>query len=102
VKSGVRIAYGTDIGEGDHAMEFDLMIAGGLSPARAILAATREAADLLGAPDRVGSVQAGRYADLVALDGNPLADPAAFHRVAFVMKGGVVYRRNGAPTAAGR
>jgi len=39
---------------------------------------------------------------LVALDGNPLADPAALHRVAFVMKGGTVYRRNGAPTAAGR
>jgi len=54
VKSGVRIAYGTDIGEGDHAMEFNLMIANGLSPARAILAATHEAADLLGAagPDR--------------------------------------------------
>ena len=76
VKSGVRIAYGTDIGEGDHAMEFDLMIANGLSPARAILAATREAAELLGAQDRVGTVQPGRYADLVALDGNPLADAA--------------------------
>jgi imidazolonepropionase-like amidohydrolase len=47
-------------------------------------------------------VQPGRYADLVALDGNPLADAAAFHRIAFVMKGGVVYRRDGAPTSAGR
>ena len=99
VKSGVRIAYGTDIGEGDHALEFSLLIANGLSPGRAILSATREAAELLGAQDRVGSVQAGRYADIVALDGDPIADPKAFGRVSFVMKGGVVYRRDGAPTA---
>jgi len=99
VKSGVRIAFGSDIGEGDHLMEFDLMIANGLSPARALLTATREAADLLGAADRVGSVQPGRYADLVAVDGNPLADPAALHRIAFVMKGGQVYRDHGVAVA---
>lgn len=99
VKSGVRIAYGTDIGEGDHALEFSLLIANGLSPARAILSATHEAAELLGAQDRIGTVQQGRYADLVALDGDPIADPKAFGRVTFVMKGGVVYRRDGAATA---
>ena len=59
VKSGVRIAYGTDIGEGDHTLEFRLLIENGLSPARALLSATRDAADLLGASDRIGSLQPG-------------------------------------------
>ena len=101
VKSGVKIAYGSDIGEGDHTMEFGLMIAGGLSPMKTLLAATRNAADLLGAADRVGSVQAGRFADLVATAGDPLADPAQFTHVDFVMKGGVVYRQDGHPTVVG-
>ncbi len=95
VKSGVRIAYGTDIGEGDHALEFRLLVENGLSPARALLSATREAAELLGASDRIGAVLPGHYADLVALDGDPLTDPAAFGRVNFVMKGGIVYRQHG-------
>lgn len=101
VKSGVKIAYGTDIGEGDHTMEFGLMIAGGLTPQKALLAATRSAAELLGAADRVGSTQVGRFADLVATAGDPIADPAQFTHVDFVMKGGVVYRQNGRPTVAG-
>jgi imidazolonepropionase-like amidohydrolase len=100
VKSGVKIAYGTDLGEGDHAMEFGLMIANGMRPMDAIFAATRNAADLIGAADRVGSIQAGRYADIVATDSDPLSDVAAFEHVSFVMKGGVVYRRDAAPTAA--
>ncbi len=99
VKSGVKIAYGTDLGEGDHAMEFGLMIANGLSPMEAIFAATRNAADLLGAADRVGSIQPGRFADLVATDGDPLKDPTALERIQFVLKGGVVYRTGGVPTA---
>ena len=100
LKSGVKIAYGTDIGEGDHTMEFALMTAAGMSPADALFAATRNAADLIGASDRIGSVAPGRYADLVATAGDPLADPAQFRHVDFVMKGGVVYRRNGEPTVA--
>jgi imidazolonepropionase-like amidohydrolase len=102
VKSGVRIAYGTDIGEGDHLLEFKLLVENGLSPARALLSATHEAADLLGAPDRIGAVQPGHYADLVAVDGDPLAEPAAFGRVQFVMKGGIVYREHGAATLVAR
>lgn len=98
VKSGVKIAYGTDIGEGNHAMEFGLLIENGMTPMQALFAATRNAADLIGAADGIGSVQAGRYADLVATSGNPLQDPALFQKVDFVMKGGIVYRRNGAPT----
>ena len=101
VKSGVKIAYGSDIGEGEHTMEFGLMIAGGLTPMKALLAATHNAADLLGAEDRVGSVQAGRFADLVATSGDPLADPVQFSKVDFVMKGGVIYRQGGHPTVAG-
>jgi imidazolonepropionase-like amidohydrolase len=101
IRSGVKIAYGTDIGEGDHAMEFSLLIGNGMAPADAILAATRNAAELIGASDRIGSVQVGRFADIVALKGDPLKDSAAFERVDFVMKGGVVYRRDGGETLAG-
>ncbi len=101
VKSGVAIAYGTDLGEGDHAMEFGLMIAGGLAPMDAILAATHNAADLIGAADRLGTIQAGRFADLVAVAGDPLGDVTQFQKVQFVMKAGVVYRQGGHPTLAG-
>lgn len=100
VKAGVKIAYGTDMGEGDHAAEFDLIVANGLSAGDAILAATRNAADLLGAAQDIGSIQPGRYADIVAVEGNPLRDIAVMHRMRFVMKGGVVHKWNGqaAPT----
>ncbi len=100
LSSGVKIAYGTDIGEGDHAMEFRLLIDNGMAPADAILAATSRAADLIGAADRIGSVQPGRFADLVAVSGDPLTDHALLDHVDFVMKGGLVYRRNGAATEA--
>jgi len=99
LKSGVKIAYGTDIGEGDHTEEFALLTANGMSVQNAILAATRNAAELIGASDRIGSLQPGRYADLVAVGGDPLADPALLRKVDFVMKGGVVYRAQGRPTA---
>jgi imidazolonepropionase-like amidohydrolase len=100
VRSGVKIAYGTDIGEGDHAMEFGLLIHNGMSPMQAVLAATRNAADLLGVADKLGSVQPGRYADIVAVPGDPLRDTDQFEHVSFVMKGGMVYRNHGAATAA--
>jgi imidazolonepropionase-like amidohydrolase len=98
VKSGVKIAYGTDLGQGDHTMEFGLLIDNGMAPVQALYTATRNAADLIGAADRIGSVQAGRYADLVATAGNPLDDPKQFKHVSFVMKGGQVYRRDGIET----
>ena len=94
----MKIAYGTDLGEGDHAMEFGLLEAGGMSPMDAILTATRNGADLIGASDRIGSVQPGRFADLVAVDGDPLTDVSQFDKVRFVMKSGVIYRAGGAPT----
>jgi len=92
VKSGVKIAFGSDLGEGDHAQEFALLTANGMSPMQAIFSATRNAADLLGASDRIGSVQPGRFADIVATSSDPLHDAQAFEHVVFVMKGGVVYR----------
>jgi len=101
VKSGVKIAYGTDLGQGDHTMEFTLLIGNGMAPIQALYAATRNAADLLGAATQVGSVQSGRFADLVATMQSPLDDPAQWSHVTFVMKGGIVYRRDGAPTVAG-
>lgn len=100
IRSGVKIAYGTDIGEGDHAMEFGLLIANGMAPMDAILAATRNAAELIGDSKDIGSVQAGRYADIVAVDGDPLSDTSAFERVGFVMKGGAVVKAGGKATAA--
>jgi imidazolonepropionase-like amidohydrolase len=99
IQSGVKIAYGTDLGEGDHTMEFALLIANGMKPLEAVLAATRNAADLLGRSDKVGSTQAGRLADIVAIPADPSAQPDALRHVTFVMKGGVVYRADGHPTA---
>ena len=97
IRSGVKIAYGSDIGEGDHSMEFRLLIANGMTPDDALAAATRNAADLIGASDRIGSIQPGRYADIVATAADPRTDTAQFGRVEFVMKGGVIYRERGAP-----
>jgi imidazolonepropionase-like amidohydrolase len=99
LKAGVKVAYGTDIGQGDHAREFVLMARAGMAPMQEIFAATRNAADLIGASDRIGSVQPGRFADLVAVAGDPLADVGEFEKVRFVMKGGVIYKRDGQPTA---
>ncbi len=98
VKSGVKIAYGTDLGEGDHTLEFGLLIANGMKPIDALLAATRNAADLLGRSDQVGSIQPGRFADIVAIPADPTTQPEALRHAVFVMKGGVVYRENGHPT----
>jgi imidazolonepropionase-like amidohydrolase len=99
IQSGVKIAYGTDLGEGDHTMEFDLLIANGMKPIDALFAATRNAADLLGTSDRVGSIQTGRLADIVAVEADPLAHPETLRHASFVMKGGTVYRVNSHPTS---
>jgi len=93
--AGVKIAFGTDSGvsvHGENAREFGYMVEAGMSPMDAILAATRNAADLLGASEDVGSIQAGRYADIIAVAGDPLADITEMMRVRFVMKGGQVHR----------
>jgi imidazolonepropionase-like amidohydrolase len=94
-KGGVKIAFGTDSGvsaHGENAREFGYMVEAGMPAIDAILSATRNAADLLGAADRIGSIQKGRYADAVAVDGDPLRNIQALQRIRFVMKGGVVYK----------
>ncbi|GHA72245.1 metal-dependent hydrolase family protein [Cognatilysobacter bugurensis] len=96
VPAGVKIAFGTDAGvslHGRNADEFVLMVKHGMTPAQAIVAATRNAADLLGLGDRIGSLEAGKQADLVAVRGNPLEDVAALKQVELVMKGGEVVDR---------
>ena len=94
-KGGVKIAFGTDSGvskHGDNGREFGYMVEAGMPAIEAILSATRHAADLLGAADRVGSIQKGRFADVIAVNGDPLKDIAEMQRVTFVMKGGVVHK----------
>jgi imidazolonepropionase-like amidohydrolase len=101
-KGGVKIAFGTDSGvsaHGQNAREFALMVEAGMPAAEAILSATRAAADLLGAADQVGSIQAGRFADVVAVAGDPLKDITELQRVTFVMKGGRVYKAPGGLSA---
>ena len=102
VKAGVPIALGTDAGVSPHganAHEFRLMVEwGGMTPTQALVAGTSNAAKLLGWQDRVGTLAAGRYADVVAVPGDPTADVTVTERPVFVMKNGVVYRQEGAVT----
>lgn len=95
LRAGVKIAFGTDTGvsaHGENAQEFVYMVEAGMTPMAAIRSATSVAAEVLDAGDDLGSVQAGRYADLVAVAGDPLADISLLREIDFVMKGGVVYR----------
>src|SRR5690606_20081352 len=99
VQAGVNIAFGTDAGvfpHGTNADEFRLMVEAGMTPMQAIQAATRNAADLLGPPgESIGVIAAGRYADLVAVRGDPLRDVGLLRNPDFVMKGGIVYKSAG-------
>lgn len=97
-KAGVKIAFGTDQGlapHGTNAREFALMVKAGMTPMDAIFAATASAADLIGDTTDIGSIRPGRYADIVAVDGDPLKNITVLEHTAFVMKGGVVYKRGG-------
>jgi imidazolonepropionase-like amidohydrolase len=96
VAAGVKTAFGTDAGvfpHGWNAKQFAFLVKCGMTPLQTIQAATVSAADLLGWSDRVGAVAPGLYADLIAVDGDPLQDVTELERVRFVMKGGVVYRK---------
>jgi len=93
--AGVKIAMGSDASvtrHGDNANEIVMMVKLGLTPLQAIQAATIGAADMLGRPDR-GQVKPGMLADLIAVDGNPLEDISVLSKVAFVMKGGRIYKQ---------
>lgn len=95
-RAGVRIAFGTDAGVYQHGrnwLEFTYMIEGGMPAMDAIKAATVNAAELLGVKEQLGSIEAGKIADIVAVDGDPLTDSQSSGRVTFVMKGGVIHKQ---------
>jgi imidazolonepropionase-like amidohydrolase len=97
IRAGVPIAFGTDAGvfeHGTNAREFQLMVEAGMTPAAALLAATRNAAAALGRSDDLGSISVGKRADIVAVRGDPLQDIRLLQDVGFVMKDGVIYKRD--------
>ncbi|WP_380872872.1 Xaa-Pro dipeptidase [Sphingomonas sp. DBB INV C78] len=98
VRSGVKIAFGTDTGvskHGTNAQEFSLMLQAGMTADQAIRAATLDAADLLGRADRLGSIEVGKDADIIAVAGSPLEDVRRLETVDFVMRHGVVHKQAG-------
>jgi imidazolonepropionase-like amidohydrolase len=103
VQAGVTMTFGTDAGvypHGDNAKQFAKMVEWGMTPMQAIQAATSTAAKVLGSlGNDLGAVAPGKYADVVAVEGDPLANVAELEHVKFVMKGGVVYRQDGKPVA---
>lgn len=94
-QAGAKMAFGTDAGvypHGDNARQFAKMVEWGMKPIDAIQAATINAADLIGWSDKVGAIEKGHYADVIAIEGDPLADVKSLENVGFVMKGGVVVK----------
>ena len=92
---GVRIAFGSGAGpfpHGTQTKEFEYMVKFGMTPVQAILAATTGAAQLMGWQDRVGSLETGKFADVIAVTGDPTTDITELERVKFVMKGGQIYK----------
>jgi imidazolonepropionase-like amidohydrolase len=95
VSAGVKIAFGTDAGvypHGDNAKQFHYMVKFGMTPAEAIRAATSSAADLIDRVKDLGTLEAGKFADLIAVTANPLERIETLEHVSFVMKGGKVYK----------
>jgi imidazolonepropionase-like amidohydrolase len=96
VKAGVKVAFGTDVGGFDWkinpAVEFPLMVKYGMTPAQALRSATSNAAELLGLQNQIGTLEPGKFADIIAVPGNPLEDVTVLVKVNFVMKGGTLYK----------
>lgn len=95
-KAGVKIAFGTDSGvsyHGDNAQEFALMVESGMPAVEAIRSATVHASELLGESQNLGSLESGKFADIIAVKGNPLEDVSLLEDVSFVMKAGKVYKQ---------
>lgn len=96
VAAGVPMAVGSDVGpfpHGTQAKELELMVEYGMTPIAVLQADYLNGAQILTWQDRIGKLKAGYYADVIAVPGNPLADITEVERVAFVMKGGVVYKQ---------
>jgi len=103
VRAGVKMTFGTDAGVcpyGTSARQFAFMVKYGMTPIQAIQAATSNAADLLGHATELGSIKVGKYADLIAVNGDPLKDIGLLEKVDFVMKDGKVYKSAGAASCA--
>ena len=101
VQAGVKVGYGTDTGSipfGQNGKQFFYMVKYGLTPMQAIQSATTWAADVMNWSDRIGSLDPGKYADLIAVTGNPLDDITILERVSFVMKGGQVVKDEISPS----
>ncbi|MFZ6759403.1 amidohydrolase family protein [Undibacterium sp. Ji50W] len=95
LQGGARMAFGSDAGvypHGDNAKQFYYMVKYGMTPMQAIQAATINAADLLGQKEKIGSIKAGKFADLIAVEADPLADVTVLTKVSFVMKNGSIYK----------
>jgi len=95
-EAGAKMAFGSDgavYPHGDNGKQFAYMVEYGMTPMQAIQAATVHAADLIGWSDDIGAIAPGRYADIIAVDGNPLDDVTSLENVRFVMKGGEIYRQ---------
>ena len=95
MKAGVKIAFGTDAAvypHGLNAHEFAVYVQMGMTPLAAIQSATVNAADLLGRPN-IGSIEEGKFADIIAVNGDPLKDVSLLEHPVFVMKGGTVYKQ---------
>lgn len=95
MKMGAKICFGTDVGAFEHgtsAREFVKMVEYGMKPIDAIRTATTRAAELLRMEKQIGTIEPGKYADIIAVEGNPLDDIRALTRTVFVMKGGLVYK----------
>jgi imidazolonepropionase-like amidohydrolase len=96
LKAGVKMAFGTDAGVcpyGTSGKQFAFMVKYGMTPMQAIQAATTSAADLLGHSKEIGSIKPGKYADVIAVSGDPLRDVSVLERVEFVMKDGTIYKQ---------
>ncbi len=99
VQAGVKMSFGTDLGVcpyGTSPKQFAFMVKYGMTPMQAIQAATSNAADLLGHSSEIGSIKPGKYADLVAVSGDPMKDISVLENIEFVMKEGKVYKQAGA------
>ena len=96
----LKIAFGLDDYPDYLDREFVALVKGGMKPVEALQAATVKAAELLGASDQIGTLEAGKFADVVAVSGDPLTDIANMRRVVFVMKGGKVIKNDIATGAA--
>jgi imidazolonepropionase-like amidohydrolase len=97
ISKGLKISFGSGVGpfpHGSQAKEFAYLVKYGMTPAQAIQSATTVASEMMGWQDRIGSIEKGKFADIVAVSGDPLKDITELERVGFVMKGGQVIRND--------